>query len=428
MKGPPHVAAVAIAIVTLLAAAARQELTADEVQYRETLAKDRGRNAALAGEPVTAQRNVETQSNKTTNEVVQLKAAVSAAVSELQRERERAGALASELAKVRREAEAAAMARSQKGDDAVQQKQMAEGTIADLQHLLQLEKERTAALTQQIKTARQAMTVEQQPRLLDETPLRAAITAGEPAGTRRAIETQTAPSQPAFDEAVQQKQRVEGAVADLQKLLQQEQQKSAALTQEVGAARQAMSANAEQQRRALGEAEARAAALAIELAGTRRVIETQAVLSQKPVGEAVQQKQAAKAEAMVRDSARQAASVPRPTDESVGRPADSVVVKTEPLYAAEAQGSAESAKLIARAGVLLDQGNIGAARIVLERAVESDNAQASFMLAETYDPAILSTWGTYGTRGEAAKAREYYAKAHTGGIREAKDRLDALHE
>jgi len=50
------------------------------------------------------------------------------------------------------------------------------------------------------------------------------------------------------------------------------------------------------------------------------------------------------------------------------------------------------------------------------------------MLAETYDPAILFTWGTYGTRGEAAKAREYYAKAHTGGIREAKDRLDALHE
>ena len=34
------------------------------------------------------------------------------------------------------------------------------------------------------------------------------------------------------------------------------------------------------------------------------------------------------------------------------------------------------------------------------------SAQASFMLAETYDPAILSTWGTYGTRGDASKARE----------------------
>ena len=48
------------------------------------------------------------------------------------------------------------------------------------------------------------------------------------------------------------------------------------------------------------------------------------------------------------------------------------------------------------------------------------------MLAETYDPLILSTWGTYGTRGDATKARELYAKAHAGGIQEAKDRFDAL--
>ena len=103
-------------------------------------------------------------------------------------------------------------------------------------------------------------------------------------------------------------------------------------------------------------------------------------------------------------------------------------VVTEPPKAAEAQGNAEAARLIARASVLLGQGNIGAARIVLERAAESGNAQASFMLAETYDPVILFAWGTYGTRGEAAKARELYAKAQAGGIREAKDRLDALRQ
>ena len=64
----------------------------------------------------------------------------------------------------------------------------------------------------------------------------------------------------------------------------------------------------------------------------------------------------------------------------------------------------------------------------LRLAAESGNARASFMLAETYDPAILSAWGTYGTRGEAAKAREHYAKAHAGGIREAKDRFGALRQ
>jgi hypothetical protein len=81
---------------------------------------------------------------------------------------------------------------------------------------------------------------------------------------------------------------------------------------------------------------------------------------------------------------------------------------------------------MARASTLLAQGNIGAARIVLERAAETSSARANFMLAETYDPVILSMWGTSGTRGEATKARELYAKAHAGGIEEAKNRQDAL--
>jgi hypothetical protein len=92
----------------------------------------------------------------------------------------------------------------------------------------------------------------------------------------------------------------------------------------------------------------------------------------------------------------------------------------------EPQGSPEAARLIARASALLGQENIGAARIVLERAAKMGSAQASFMLAETYDPIILSAWGTYGTRGEASKARELYAKAQAGGIQEAKDRFSAL--
>ena len=68
--------------------------------------------------------------------------------------------------------------------------------------------------------------------------------------------------------------------------------------------------------------------------------------------------------------------------------------------ATEAQGGPEATRLIARASALLGQGDIGAARIVLERAAETGSAQASFMLAETYDPGILSAWGTYGTRAK----------------------------
>ena len=65
----------------------------------------------------------------------------------------------------------------------------------------------------------------------------------------------------------------------------------------------------------------------------------------------------------------------------------------------------------ARQPAAWSQGNIGAARIVLERAAETGSAPALFALAETYDPAVLSAWGTFGTQGDVAKAQELYAKA-----------------
>jgi len=86
-------------------------------------------------------------------------------------------------------------------------------------------------------------------------------------------------------------------------------------------------------------------------------------------------------------------------------------------------GDAELQRLMSRASLLLSQGDIGAARIVLERAAETGNAKALFALAETFDPVVLSAWGTLGTRGDAARARELYAKALAGGVQEAKSRL-----
>ena len=345
------------------------------------------------------------------------------------------------------------------------------------------------ALMQEANAAQAETTAAAEPqrRALEEAQARAAALASELAGTRREIEAQAAQSQKAVDEAAKQKQAAEAATAELRQSLEQEQKKTAALMQEAKAA-QAMSASAEPQRRALEEAQARAAAFASELAGTRREIEAQAAQSQKAsmkprnrsrrrrpsrncenpwsrrrrhrrvaaalaseLDAATKQKQAAEAtaaelqEALQQEHdrteamARDLATVRRTMDgrATVGRSADSHVVHvtqaaktaaTEPSKAAEGQGNAEAAKLVARASALLGQGNIGAARIVLERAAESGSAQASFMLAETYDPVILSAWGTQGTRGEAAKARELYGKAHTGGIREAKDRLDALRQ
>jgi len=135
--------------------------------------------------------------------------------------------------------------------------------------------------------------------------------------------------------------------------------------------------------------------------------------------------------AMARESAQRAidtrTTLQRTANSQIAQVTQDVEASASKQPAAEvSKDDAEAAKLIVRARALLGQGNIAAARIVLERATEMGSAQASFTLAETYDPVILSAWGTYGTRGDATKARELYAKAHAGGIQEAKDRLNAL--
>jgi hypothetical protein len=52
-------------------------------------------------------------------------------------------------------------------------------------------------------------------------------------------------------------------------------------------------------------------------------------------------------------------------------------------------------------------------------------ARAAFVLAETYDAHMLTLWGTYGLRGNRAKA-ELYALAYSRGIPTAKERIEAL--
>jgi hypothetical protein len=316
---------------------------------------------------------------------------------------------------------------------------------------LEEEREKAAALAQQAATGLQEMTAnaEQYRGALEAERVRAAALASELAATRGEIEIQATLSRKSADEAGQHRQLAESAIADLRQSLQQEREKAAVLMQDATVVRQAMTISAEQHRRALEEGRVRFAALASELAGARHEIETHAALLRKADDDAAQHRQMAESavaelrqslqqerdrtEAMARDieSARRKTdgqvTVGRATDSQIieGTQAAEVRVAARPV-AAEAQGDPETARLMARAGALLGQGNIVAARTVLERAADRGSAQASFMLAETYDPIILSTWGTYGTRGEATKAREFYAKAHAAGIQEAKARFDAL--
>ena len=433
----------------------KQAAESAAAELRQSLQKEHDRAEALASELASAQRDIEAAlASKTGDEATQLKqfkqAAESAAAElrqSLQKEHDRAEALASELASAQRDIKTQAALASKTGDEATQLKQFkqaAESAAADLRQSLQKEHDRAEALASELASAQQdikaqaalaskagdeAAQLKQFKQAAESATAelrksqqkehdRAEALVGELAKARSDMQTQAALSSKAGDEAAQLKQAAESAKTELQQSLQKEHDK--------------------------------AEALAGELASARRDIETQAALASKAGDEAAQLKQAAESAKtelraslqQERDRAEALAPGRESTQPTIGarmaveRASNSPVSQatqvaeapaTEQPAAAEAQGSPEAARLLARASALLAQGNIGAARIVLERAVETGSAQASFMLAETYDPLVLSTWKTYGTRGDATKARELYAKAQAGGIQEAKDRSDALH-
>ncbi|UGY22009.1 hypothetical protein HU675_0028870 [Bradyrhizobium septentrionale] len=250
--------------------------------------------------------------------------------------------------------------------------------------------------TAQGKQAAEAMQPEVQQSSSERERRRAEALANELARAQQIIEMQIAWANKARDQATQLSQAAESGMAELRQSLQKEHD--------------------------------RAEALAGELAKARRDIETQLALPSKARDQAAQRNQAAeKATPELRQSLKQErAEAPTPGRETTPTQATMVAAMEQPAVA-EAQGGPEAARLLARASALLGQGDIGAARIVLERAVETGSARASFMLAETYDPLVLATWKTYGTRGDLTKARELYAKALAGGIQEAKGRSVALH-
>jgi len=98
----------------------------------------------------------------------------------------------------------------------------------------------------------------------------------------------------------------------------------------------------------------------------------------------------------------------------------------EPKLTAPVEAPKADERLIARADELLRKGDVSGARLLLERALDYGNARAAFLLAETFDPNVLSKQGVLGIRGDAAKARELYIKAQAMGIAQAGERMKAL--
>ena len=86
------------------------------------------------------------------------------------------------------------------------------------------------------------------------------------------------------------------------------------------------------------------------------------------------------------------------------------------------------AAYMAQARHKIEQGDIAAARRLLERASGSDKAEVWFALAETYDPKMLAQWGVLGVKPDLEKARALYRNARAFGDQGARERLLALRE
>ena len=97
-----------------------------------------------------------------------------------------------------------------------------------------------------------------------------------------------------------------------------------------------------------------------------------------------------------------------------------------PTMPAPTMSAAEQDVLLSRVTGLLRQGDIGAARAILNRLVREKNAKAAYILAQSYDPQVLRQSKVVGLRGDVPMARNLYEQALRGGVTEAKAALDAL--
>lgn len=398
-----------------------QALTAArrDIDAQTTLAAKAGDEVAQLKQALAvANRDVETQTalaRKANAEVAQLEQAAEGGSVELQKslqqERDRTGQLEWALAAARRDIDAQTERAEKAGDEVARLTQAAQAGSAEQRRSMQKEHERADALAQDLSMARSKI---------------------------YAYEAQAAK---VSEQAAQLKQAEASETADVKQSQQRERERAEQLARDLAKAGRDLDAETQRASKASEEV------IRVEQAGKRDLAELRSLL----------QRERERADGLEKDLALArhdngalaakdppAASEPATTGQAARenptaaptRPSQNQPIQDKPVQdqAARSTGDAQVnsdegvqvARLMARASLLLEQGDIGAARIVLEHVAGMGSAQATFELAETYDPLILPNFGTYGTHGDATKARDLYAQAEAGGIKEAKVRFDAL--
>ena len=100
--------------------------------------------------------------------------------------------------------------------------------------------------------------------------------------------------------------------------------------------------------------------------------------------------------------------------------------KTEAAVTPRKLNASEVAALLRRAEELLANGDLAAARLLLQRVAETKNAQAAFQLASTYDPAALKKFSNNSVAADPALAQYWYERARDWGSPDASSPLEAL--
>jgi hypothetical protein len=265
---------------------------------------------------------------------------------------------------------------------------------------------------------------DEQDQALREARARSEQLGAELAAARREIQSQVAVAGAAREQAADEKEAAGRSADEQRRALQQEREKAGKLAAELAEARSSLAAQAQ--------------AKAAEEAARDRTLAAMSEELQKAQAEATLAREAlevARARSEPPTALPVADRLPlapppaphAPTKEPTGTERQPTTAPTQPAAGFE-QGNPQAIRLIARANLLLEQGNIGAARNMLDRAAEMGSMEALFWLAETYDPRLLSARQTYGTQSDIAKAREFYGKALAGGVDEAKARLEALQQ
>jgi len=383
----------------------------------------------------------------------------------LKQEQDKAEKLRVELAAARREGESqAAMLRSA-SDEATRMKEASARATDELRQALQQAQDKAEKLAGELATTRQEVeaqtsvaqaandearraaernkrSADEQSQALREAQGKAGKLATELAAARREIQSQESAASSAKDEAAGVKEAAERSADEQRRALQQERDRTERLATELAGTKLSLETLAkakaaeeaawnnqlatlrQELQKAIAEATVARESLEAERTRSQRV-EQQSTSNRESAGGRGSRSPTAAAPKVGQPSTAASLAPEAQTKASTGdaaQPANSAT-RTE---ARVEQGSPHAVRLLARANLLLDQGNIGAARNMLDRAAEMGSAEALFWLAETYDPLLLSARKTFGTQSDIAKARELYGKALAGGVSEAKFRLEAL--